>query len=160
MAYRRSRNIEASLIDYFRTALFDDKWEGITVEKSIKQDELNPPTILINVVDTDVKKLEIGSASTLKFPTVYIRIFADNDGQRLDLADWALDKLEGDIPYYQYSIFDGKVASKDEAGNLVVLQITRDEKELFNTDPTFLSKEDRYRHLIAFTCYVGETNDC
>jgi hypothetical protein len=95
MAYRRSRNLEASLIDYVSAALTTDGWTGIRCEKSLAEVyDGKPPAILIYVQDTDTQKREVGGNIYLKFPTVYIRIFAKNDGQRLDLADWLLEKLE------------------------------------------------------------------
>ena len=163
--YRASRNLEASLIDYLVEELDNDGWEGIQCVKSLKRDKqgvilLKPPIILINVISNPRQKLEIGSGKFLTFPIVYIRIFATNDGQRLDLADWVLEKLEGDITYYSYMIDDGQVHTKHESGAISIINIARDEKELVNTNPESLEEEDRYRHLIEFSCYVGLTPDC
>jgi hypothetical protein len=154
--YRLSRNVEASIIEHLRTALFDDGWEGIGCEKSMKQEQMTPPLIMINVVEMDTQKREIGSGFYLKYPTVVVRIFATSDGQREDLADWVLEKFEDNISYYQYGIFDGKIASKELAGNIVIRKILRNEKELANTEPSNLEKEDRYRHIISFSIFVGE----
>jgi hypothetical protein len=158
MAYRRSRNLEASLIDYLSTALTMDGWTGIRCVKSLAQVyDGEVPAILIYVQDTDTQKREVGGNLYLKFPTVYIRIFADNDGQRLDLADWILEKLEvASLPYYQYTITNGVVSSKVLKGNIVIRSINRNEKELANTQPDTLDEEDRYRHLIELSCFIGE----
>ena len=156
MAYRNSRNLEASLIDFFTSELVTDGWSGVQCEKSLKQAEVALPTILIYVQDTDVQKKEIGSGTFLKFPTVVIRIYAKSDGQRLDLADWVLEQLEGTISYYTYTITSGVVSSKVLAGGISLIKIDRNEKELANTDPESISAEDRYRHNLTFSCYVGE----
>ena len=156
--YRRSRNIESSLIDYLSTALTADGWSGIRTCKSLTQVyDGEVPAILIYVQDTDTQKREVGGNIYLKFPTVYIRIFAENDGQRLDLADWILEKLEVvSLPYYQYTITNGVVSAKVLKGNIVIRSINRNEKELANTQPDTLDEEDRYRHLIELSCFIGE----
>ena len=154
--YRLNRNLESSLIDYLRAQLTTDGWQNISVEKSMPAKEFKPAVILIQVSDIDAQKREIGSGKFIQFPRVTIRIFAENDGQREDLSNWLLDKLEADIPYYHYVITAGTVSSKIVSGNIVVLRIIRDEKELANTNPDVLEKEDRYRHNLTFNCYVGE----
>ena len=158
MAYRNSRNLEASLIDFFTAELIagPNPWVGVQCEKSLKQAEIVLPTILIYVQDTDAQKKEIGSGTFLKFPTVVIRIYAKSDGQRLDLADWVLEQLEGTISYYTYTITSGVVSSKVLAGGISIVKIIRNDKELGNTDPALLASEDRYRHNLTFSCYVGE----
>ena len=156
--YRLSRNLEASLIEFFRDELVEDEWTGISVMLNIKQDKVTLPAIIIYVLDTDVQKKEIGSGTFLKFPTVVIRIFANNEGQRLDLADWVLEKLECNIPYYSHIISSGGVSTKTESGNVIITKVIRNEKEYGNTNPENLEKEDRFRHNITFSCYVGETS--
>jgi len=156
MSYRIRRNLEASLIDYLRAKLTSDGWTGIQVEKNLKQDKIQIPSIIINAQDIANQKIEIGSGRFLKFPTVIIRIFAENDGQRLDLADWIIEKLQDNISYYVYTITNGVVSAKVISGNIVILAIKRDEKELANTEPSILEKEDRFRHIISFSCHVGE----
>ena len=153
--YRESRNLEASLIDFLKIELNEDGWTGINVEKSLKQSQIKIPVILIYVQDVDPQQKEIGSGDYLRFPTVIIRIFADNDGQRLDLADWILEKLEDNIEYYEYVVTNGAVSSKNLAGNIVIRKIIRNEKELSNTNPEVLEKEDRYRHRIEVSIFVG-----
>jgi len=155
MSYRISRNLEASLIDWLTEELEDAGWTGIRIEKAFAEIYRGTlPAICINVIDISPEKLEIGSKTNLKYFTVNIRIFALNDGQRLDLSDWLLDLLEDDINYYSYVITNGQVASKDLTGKIVIRTITRMEKELTNTEG--LAKEDKYRHLIEFICFVAK----
>lgn len=155
--YRLSRNIESSLIDYFTEELKKDGWEGISCEKFLVNKNSKPPVITIFSFRTDIRKLEIGSGRFIKFPQIVIRIFAKSEGQREDLADWILEKLEDNIPYYIYEIKDGKVSKKIAKGYINILNIIRNEKELANTDPSVLEEEDRYRHNITVSCIVGET---
>lgn len=155
MAYRASRNIEASIIDKISTQLVTDSWTGVTVIKSFKEayKDNNIPCICVNVVNVDPKKLEIGSKTHIKYYLVNFKIFATSDGQRLDLADWLFDLLEDDVDYYTYTITNGAVSSKVLTGRIAITEIVDNKKELENTEN--LVKEDRYRHLIAVRCYVA-----
>jgi hypothetical protein len=154
MAYRISRNIEASLIDTITANLITDSWTGIRVEKSFAaayQGTL--PCICVNVSELRPQRLEIGSKTNLKYFTVLIKIFATSDGQRLDLADWLFDELEDDFTYYTYTITNGVVSAKVSAGKIVVTKWFENKKELTNTEN--LIKADRYRHLLSFECNVA-----
>lgn len=153
--YRISRNIEASLIDRITEDLAIDGWVGIRVEKSfaeVYKGEL--PCICINTLEIRPEKLEIGSKTNLKYFTVNVRLFATNDGQRLDLSDWLLDKLEDDTDYYSYTVINGVTTSKILIGRVVLIRWFDNRKELVNTEN--LEKEDRYRHLLSFECIVAE----
>lgn len=155
MAYRISRNIEASIVDKITSQLTTDGWSGIRVEKSFAQVyEGTLPAICINVNSVDPTKLEIGSKTNIKYFEVAIRIFAVNDGQRLDLSDWLTDLLEDDINYYIYTITNGVVSAKVLSGKIHILNFTRNEKEFINIEN--LEKEDKYRHIVTFRCYVAE----
>ena len=154
MAYRISRNCEASLIDRITADLVTDGWTGIRVEKSFTQVyEGALPCICINALEIRQNKLEIGSKTDLKYFTINIRIFAQNDGQRLDLSDWLSEKLEDDTNYYAYTITSGIVASKVLTGRIVITRWFDNRKELINTE--VLEKEDRYRHLLSFEAIVA-----
>ena len=155
MAYRISRNIEASLIDWLTEELSDAGWTGIRVEKVFTEVYKGTlPCICINTLEIRPQKLEIGSKTNLKYFTVNIRIFATSDGNRLDLSDFILDLLEDDINYYSYTITNGEVAQKDLTGRIVLTRWFDNRKELVNTE--ILEKEDRYRHLLSFEVIVAE----
>lgn len=155
MAYRNYRNIEASLIDYITAQLTADGWSGIRTEKSFAEVyKGETPCICINFENSDPFKREIGSTSYLEDILVSIRIFAENDGQRLDLASWLLSKIMLDVDYYTYTITGG-VAARVKVGKIFVLEITENKKELRNTDN--LDSIDRYRHILSFRCRVATT---
>jgi len=152
--YRISRSVEASLIDRITADLVTDGWTGIYVEKiSAEVYKGHHPAIVINVPEIDPQKLEIGSKTYIKNFIIYIRIFADNDGQRLDLSDWLFDKLEDDTNYYVYTITNGVVSAKVLTGRIVITKWLNNKKELTNTEG--LAKEDRYRHLLAFEAIIA-----
>jgi hypothetical protein len=153
MAYRITRNIEASIIDMITANLVTDSWTGIRTEKSFSEVYKGTlPCIVVNALEIRPQKLEIGSKTNIKNFTVNIRVFALNDGQRLDLSDWLFDELEDDVNYYTYTINSG-VATKVLAGRIVVTRFFENRKELVNTSD--LEKEDRYRHLLSFECIVA-----
>jgi hypothetical protein len=154
MGYRLSRNLEASLIDYFRAALITDSWVGVQCEKSLKQSEIKLPCILIYCSNTDTQKKEIGSGEYIKYPNIVIRIYGTNEGNREDLADWVLEKLEGTINYYTYT--NGGETKSQVAGGISIIKIIRDTKELSSTDPEAIEFRDRYRHVLEVSCLVGE----
>lgn len=154
MAYRISRNIEASIIDRITADLVTGSWTGIRVEKSFAEVYKGTlPCIVVNALEIRPQKLEIGSKTNLKYFTVNIRIFALNDGQRLDLSDWMLDKLEDDTDYYVYTISGGIVSAKVLTGKIVITRIFDNRKELVNSEG--LESVDRYRHLISFEAIVA-----
>lgn len=155
MAYRISRNVEASLIDRITSDLSTDGWVGIRVIKSFAEVYKGTlPCVCINVTEIRPQKLEIGSKTNLKYFTVNIKIFATSDGNRLDLSDWLLDKLEDDTDYYIYTITNGAVSSKVITGRIVITRWFDNRKELVNTE--MLEKEDRYRHLLSFEAIVAD----
>jgi hypothetical protein len=155
MAYRISRNCEASLIDKITEWLSDDGWTGIYVEKSSAEIYGGHfPAILINAQEIRPETLEVGSKTKIKYFTIYIRIFAQNDGMRLDLSDWLFDKLLDDVNYYSYTITGGEVAAKDLTGRIVITRFFENRKELVNSEG--LEKEDRYRHLLSFEIIVAQ----
>jgi hypothetical protein len=154
--YRLKRNLESSLIDFFRDELTNDGWNGIAVEKNIKQEEIKLPAIIVYASSVDNQKKEIGGSKYLRFPIITIRIFATSEGQRQDLSDWVLEKLEDDISYYAYVITNGAISSKTLSGNIVITKILRDSKDLENTNPESLELEDRYRHILTFSTFIGE----
>jgi len=155
MAYRISRNGEASLIDAISTWLTADGWTWVHVEKtSAEIYKGHFPAILVNAQELRPETLEIGSKTKIKYFTIYIRIFAQNDGERLDLSDWLFDKLLDDVNYYTYVIANGEVSTKTLAGRITITRWLDNKKELVNTE--VLDEKDRYRHLFSFEAIVAE----
>jgi len=154
MAYRISRNIEASLIDRITADLVTDGWSGIRVEKSFAEAyKQTTPCIVVNALEINPITLEVGGKNKIKYFTVNIRIFATNDGQRLDLSDWLFEKLLDDTNYYAYTITNGAVSAKVLTGRIVITNWFENRKELTNTE--MLEKEDRYRHILSFEAIVA-----
>ena len=88
MSYRISRNLEASFIDFLETTLAESpySWTGINVIKGFAHAyELPTPTIAVRAENTVYDKVEIGSNSFTRTVQVFVNLFADSDGLRLDL---------------------------------------------------------------------------
>jgi len=149
--YRTSRNIEASTIHEIELILIANSWSGVSVEKTFaKVYSLECPVICVRVEDTTHNKIEIGSNSTQRDVLVFIDIFAENDGQRLDLKDTLIESLKKNWTYYEYEIGSGAIKIKTQAGRLTVIDI-RDTPINFDVNKNNLDVHDRYRHLLTFT---------
>ena len=153
MAYRETRNLEASILDFITDNLAEDGWNGIRVEKSFAEVYKGTlPCICLNAVDIRPVRLEIGSKTHIKYYTINIRIFAKSDGSRLDLSDWLFEELEDDLDYYKYTITNGVTTGKQISGKIIITRWLENGKELTNTEN--LELEDRYRHLLSFECRI------
>jgi hypothetical protein len=151
-SYREKRSIEASLVDQI-TELVAEDWEGTRVEKDFAEAYKGTlPCIVIGVLEKQSIKKEVGSKTHIKYYIVNFRIFATNDGNRLDMSDWLFDQIEDDFNYYTYD--DPKEKKEGTlAGRIVVDNILDDRKELANTEN--LVQADKYRHLIQVKCHIS-----
>lgn len=155
MNYRISRNIEASFIEYLRKE-FQTDWSSDKVEKTFaKIYDLDLPSICIRVGVTTHDKVEIGSDSTVRNPQVLIDIFATSDGQRLDIKDWLHENIKKGLPYYEYTIVNGKIQDKTQNGRIRVLSID-DTPVDFGADKNTLDVHDRFRHLLTLSVSLGK----
>jgi len=152
-SYRISRNIEKSILDAISNQLTVDDWTGVGVEKVYPKTK-QVPCILVQLISETSEDLELGSKTTRDYPLIMFRIFAVDDGQRLDLKDWLKDLIKNDFEYYEYVIDEGKIIEKNLKGKIRVRRITRNEKEYENTEG--LSNVDKYRHVIGVEVEVKE----
>lgn len=155
--YRKSRNIEASIIDYLTTNL-DADWTSPTVSvvKTFKRISAgNLPVVCVRLSNSIHTRAELGASSTYRTVLVLIDIFAKSDGQRLDLKDYLVEKLRSGLVYYDYVVVNGSVQSKTENGRLRILTV-EDTPLDFNIDKDDLAVIDRYRHLLTLTIDLGK----
>jgi hypothetical protein len=142
------------LID-FLTTHFSNDWTGVSVEKSFARVyEIDLPIICIRANTTTHIRAEIGEDSTVRTVQILLDIFAENDGQKLDLTDYIVEKLKGGCPYYEYVIKDGAIDSKTEKGRVRIMAIEVTPID-FNTDKDKLDTHDRYRTLITLSISLG-----
>ncbi len=145
--YRKSRNIEASIIQALNTDIQLD-WTGITVEKTFKKVyTIDPPVVCIRVGDTDHNWVEIGTNQTRRVVQVLIDVFGSSDGNRLDLKDYIVSKSKGGFVYNEY-VVSGTINSAVANGRLIVTDI-QDTPVNFDVDLHTLTPHDRYRHQIV-----------
>lgn len=155
-AYRVSRNLEKSIKDYIATNVATD-WTGITVQMGwagIEKTEL--PIITVRINATAHNWIEVGSSSTYREAQILVDIFAKNDGQRLDLKDYLIEKLKGGLTYNEYTISGGVVTTTTANGRIRILEI-RDFAISFDTNKDTLDEKDKYRHLITLTVATSKT---
>jgi len=154
MAYRQSRNIESSIIDYLKTE-FNTDWSSDNVCKSFSRVyDIELPSICVRCGTSDHTWAEIGSNSTVRTSQVLIDIFCSSDGQRLDIKDWLITKVKNGFVYYDYVIVNGAVSSKTANGRIRVLNID-DTPINFEVERSTLDKHDRNRHLITLEISLG-----
>lgn len=156
--YRISRNIEASIIDYLTDEL-TGSWTGIQIEKSFARIyDISLPSVCIRVGATSHDKAEIGTDATIRTPQVLIDLFAQSDGQRLDLKDFIISTIKSGIPYYEYEIENGTVKTKTANGRIRILSI--DEVNInFDSAKNELDVHDRFRHNISLEVSLGRVEN-
>jgi len=153
-SYRVSRDIEASLIDYLTTN-FSADWSGVNVEKSYARVYgIDLPTVCIRVNNTSHDRAEIGGNSTIRTVQGLIDIFASDDGQKLDLTDYVVEKIKNGCPFYEHTVSGGAVTSTSQNGRIRILSIDVTPID-FDTDKDKLDVHDRHRTLITLTISLG-----
>lgn len=162
MAYRRTRNIEASLHQYIEEQLISGSWSNVSVVQTFSRvyslpvgGDSNKAVICIRSGATAHDKVEISSNSTRRTVPILIDIFAANDGQKLDLKDFLIAQLKSGCPYYEYTISGGSIDTKTQNGRIRVLNIT-DEPIDDVTPKNELEPHDRWRQLLTLDISLGQ----
>ena len=156
MPYRPTRNQEASIIDYLKTN-FNEDWSGISVEKSFSQVyEATLPVICVRLGNVTHNAVEIGTNSIYRSSQLLIDIFAENDGQKLDLVDYIVSKLKSGCPYYEYVIEHGVVKTKTQNGNITFKKPFEVTHINFSEDRNTLDEHDKFRALITIEIELGK----
>lgn len=161
MPYRESRNFEASVIKFLTDELATD-WENVQIEKTFARVSTsfndNTPVVCVRVGITTHDRVEIGSFTTKRNPLIIIDIFANNDGQKLDLKDYIIEKIKGGLNYYEFVIENNVITGKIKAGAITVKEIT-DMPVYGDIDKNALSKVDRYRWRITLLTTTSLVED-
>ncbi len=160
-SYRKTRNIEASIIQFLQTN-FDADWGNVEITKTFARvyelpvnEKEKTAGICVRVGTTDHTRVEVGGNSTKREVQVLIDIFATSDGQRLDMKDYIIEKIKSGLAYYEYVIVSGQVQSKTQSGRITVLTM-EDDPLNFDVDKSTLDIHDRYRSLITLTVSIGQ----
>ena len=154
--YRRTRNIEASIIDYLIDCLANS-WSGISVVKGFEQAYgLNLPVIAVRSESSVTNHGELGDNAEVRDYQIYIDIFATDGGMREDLKDFIMDNMKVGCVYYNYitaKTSNGRnttVQTKTADGRIRVMKMTETNVK-FDIDKDKVVVHDRHRHLIVCT---------
>jgi len=148
--FRLYRNIELSVIYYLETE-FANNWSGVNVVKSFsKAYEKSLPVVCIRLGDISSFRKEIGSNSLREQPMLIIDIFANSDGQRLDLAAFIVDKLKSGFTYYEHAKdpSNPKQLTRTANGKVRVVNFISNRRLDFGEN---VDKHDKYRHIVVVT---------
>jgi hypothetical protein len=156
--YRETRSVEASYQDFITAQLITDHWSGIRVEQAFAAvyDGVTPVILINEIRESNQKRLELGSSIFEKKHLIAFRIFASDDGQRIDLKDWLLSNIQSGIDYYTYTVSQVSgvyTAAKVKAGRVNIVRVIENKKELEGISN--LSQIDKYRHLITVEVLVA-----
>jgi hypothetical protein len=143
------RCTELSTLDYL-TAQIAANWSGITVVKSFNSaydKTLNPPIVAAYLNNTNSTRLEIGSTTLDKVHTIAIDIFGTSDGNRIDLAEFIVNKLKDGWTYSQYGhpSGDNTTMTTSAGGRIYVVSFDQDTAVRFGDT---VDVKDRFRHSI------------
>ena len=148
-AFSVTRNIELSTIYYIETQI-DANWTGVEVVKSfLSAYDKTLPVVCVRLLDTVSDRLEVGADTLLNIYGIAIDIFGTSDGQRIDLADFILNKLKSGWIYYTHSKASGATTlTRVSAGRLKVVEFVENARVDFGNDE--IENPDRFRHRIMF----------
>lgn len=146
--FKEARNVELSLIYYFQTNL--TTWTNINVVKSFKEvyaKDLDLPIIAVKLVDFNSEKREIASTTLIHSYPIIIDIFANSDGQRLDLTSSVMDLLQEGYVYYEHSHgSDKSVMIRTANGRVRIVDWVSNHRVDFGDT---VSNKDKFRQTIT-----------
>jgi len=148
-AFSTMRNVELSTIYYIETQI-DNNWTGIEVVKSfLSAYDKTLPVVCIRLINALTDRLEVGSTTLDNEYGFMIDIFGTSDGQRIDLADFIVDKLKDGWVYYTHAhtVGDNTSLARTSDGRISVKLFTDNSRVDFGTDE--IENPDRFRHRIG-----------
>lgn len=149
MIFSKTRNAELSIIQHIEERI-NASWTGVSVVKSfVNAYEKKVPVISVELLSEDNFRSEIGNSDFRQRFNFIISIFANSDGQRLDLADFILNSIKDGCKYYEYSKESGNNNQlvKTENGRMTLVRVNTNRHDYY--DDT-MSEQDKYRHSISF----------
>ena len=148
--FTQSRNIELSTLAFLETNLSTD-WTGITTVKTFKKaydTSTAVPIVCCRLADVNPARLELGATTLENRYFIIIDIFTRSDGQRVDLADYVVDKLRLGWTYNTYAHASGDKSTLEATadGRVFVTNWISDTKIDLGegADP-----KDRYRQTVS-----------
>lgn len=159
LAWQTYRCIENSLKDFLTTKVSDDSVtdiNGVAVPIRVGRKEDNDwtlPCITFYLDNETAERAFVGSNQRLNSYLIIIDIFATNEGERLDLAQWLKDTINDGFRYYTYtpSASTPNVPTK-VAGGLVNINFLTNSRVALGQN---VDKEDAHRHRISVTTWIS-----
>lgn len=160
LSWRTERNLENSLKDFLDTEINNDSVtdiEGTNVPVRVgrkNDDNWTLPCIsLYNESDT-MERFEIGSNKRDIRYLIIIDIFAKDEGQRLDLANWVYTTINDGFRYYTYipNPSTPESPTKTQGGWTNVDFLTNTRVNLSQN----IDELDAHRHRISINVWISE----
>lgn len=149
-SFTEPRNIELSWIHYLTTQI-NASWSDITIVKSFSQAyKSSMPVVAIRLRPIQHIRKEIGSIAEWNEYTISIDIFAESDGQRIDLAYFIAQQINSGCTYYEHSQTSGapETLSRVDNGYCILKSFYIDTPLDFGEEG--VDRYDKYRHVIEF----------
>lgn len=155
------RNLENSLQYFLETEVSNDgvaDENGVNVPVVVGRRHDQSWTIPIIAVYIDgensPERLEIGSNRRARTYLLIIDVFANNEGERLDIAAWITNKLKDGFRYYSYSpnLSNPESPTKTEGGLANIETFISNTRVDLGQD---VNAFDAHRHRISFEVWIS-----
>lgn len=148
-AFTQARNVELSLLSFLTTQI-NANWSGVSVVKTQKQvyaKDIELPVVCCRLADTSSTRREIGSTTLEDRYLVIIDIYAESDGQRIDLSYFIKQQLKEGWIHYNHSHNSGSTSlTQVENGRDWVTDWISDSQVDLGQDA---DKKDKFRNTIS-----------
>jgi len=153
-SYRASRNYETSTKDFLTTQI-NANFTGVNVYRGFGEVSGNSlPCVTVKRGLITHGRVELGSFSTRREVLLLIDVFANSEGQLLDLTDYIVSQLKKSWDYNTYTVTNG-VSSSTTTGKINCISLTDTILNL-GMNKSDLDKVDRYRSLISISVSNGK----
>ncbi len=147
--FSRTRNIELSVVKYISDQI-SANWNGVTVVKSFPEAyDVKVPVICVRMLSADTSRWEIGSDLIKREYTFVVDIFGSSDGNRIDLQDFIITKVNSGCVYYDCAKHptNREEIVYTENGRILLRRFLSDMRISFNFDD---DQQDKFRQSITF----------
>lgn len=153
LTWNKLRNLENSLKDFL-----DGKVSNEDIDCSIRvgrkeDNKWSIPCITLYVESQTSTRLEIGSNKRDNLHLMILDIYATNEGERLDLADWLSAAINDGFRYYSYTQNESNPESPTKvAGGLVGVEFVTNARVSLGQN---IDETDKYRHRITINVWIA-----
>jgi len=159
LPWQISRNIENSLYEFLLDKVTEDSvtdinGNDISIRVGRKEDkDWTLPCITVYLDSKSLERAEIGSNNRLKTYLIIMDIYATNEGERQDLADWLEETVNNGFRYYSMvaSSLTPNTPIKT-AGGLVEVNFLTNARVALGQN---IDQEDAHRHRISINTWIS-----